>query len=110
MTNKISQQKKDLERQIDELANKLNYVDEQKKDLSRAQISAESEFEKQKALLEQRIEFLEKNVEDSNRREKEVSQELKNSKKEFLNQSKEQSMVLEKQIKDQIKQIDELKE
>ena len=63
-------------------------------------MSAESEFDKQKALLDQKIEFLEKAVEDSTRREKELSTELKNSKKDFLNQNKEQTQTLEKQIKD----------
>jgi hypothetical protein len=53
---------------------------------------------------------LEKALEDSNRREKEISVELKNCKKEFLNQNKEQTSQLEKQIKDQNKIIEELKE
>jgi hypothetical protein len=50
--------------------------------------------------LDQKIEFLDKAVEDSNRREKELSLELKNSKKDFFNQNKEQTVALEKQIKD----------
>ena len=49
------------------------------------QIAAESEFDKQKALFEQKIEFLEKALEDSNKREKDISFELKNVKKDFLN-------------------------
>lgn len=36
--------------------------------------------------------------------------ELKNSKKEFLQNNKEQTTQLEKQIKDQMKTIDEMKE
>lgn len=64
-------------------------VEDQKKEIQRTQVSAESEYDKQKALLDQKIEFLEKALEDSNRREKEISTELKNSKKEFLNQNKE---------------------
>jgi septal ring factor EnvC (AmiA/AmiB activator) len=39
-----------------------------------------------------------------------MSLELKNSKKDFLNQNKEQTSNLEKQIKDHMKQIEELKE
>lgn len=53
---------------------------------------------------------MEKALEDANRREKEISVELKNCKKEFLNQNKEQTSQLEKQIKDQNKYIEELKE
>jgi len=53
---------------------------------------------------------LEKALEDSNKREKEISVELKNCKKDFLNQNKEQTSQLEKQIKDQQRLIEELKE
>ena len=67
----------------------MNNTEEQRKEISRAQVSAESEFDKQKALLDQKIEFLEKAVEDSSRREKEMSTELKNSKREFQNHNKE---------------------
>ena len=74
------------------------------------QMTSESEFDKQKALFEQKIEFLEKALEDSNKREKEITVELKNCKKDFLNQNKEQTSVLEKQIKDMNKIMEELKE
>lgn len=74
------------------------------------QVASESEFDKQKALFEQKIEFLEKALEDSNKREKEITVELKNCKKDFLNQNKEQTSVLEKQIKDMNKIMEELKE
>jgi hypothetical protein len=73
-------------------------------------MASESEFDKQKALFEQKIEFLEKALEDSNKREKEITVELKNCKKDFLNQNKEQTSVLEKQIKDMNKIMEELKE
>lgn len=53
---------------------------------------------------------MEKALEDSNKREKEISVELKNCKKDFLNQNKEQNNSLEKQIKDQQRLIEELKE
>jgi hypothetical protein len=53
---------------------------------------------------------LEKAVEDSARREKDISTELKSCKKDFYSQNKELTTSLEKQIKDQSKLIDELKE
>ena len=53
------------------------------------QTAAESEFDKQKALLDQKVEFLEKALEDSNKREKELSMELKTCKKDILNQNRE---------------------
>ena len=65
--------------------------EDQKKEIQREAVSSASEFDKQKALLDQKIEFLEKALEDSTRREKEVSTELKNCKKEFLSANKEQN-------------------
>lgn len=62
----------------------MNTSDELKKEIQRQQVSSESEFDKEKALLDQKIEFLEKALEDSSRREKEISSELKNCKKDFL--------------------------
>ena len=41
-------------------------------------MSAESENEKQRALLQQKIEFLQTSMEEANKREKELSLELKN--------------------------------
>ena len=41
-------------------------------------MSAESEYEKQKALLQQKIEFLQTSLEEANKREKELSLDLKN--------------------------------
>jgi septal ring factor EnvC (AmiA/AmiB activator) len=73
-------------------------------------VATNSEFDKQKALLDQKVDFLEKQLEDSSRREREISAELKNCKKDFLSQNKEQTSQLEKQIKEQAKVIDELKE
>jgi hypothetical protein len=62
----------------------MSISDELKKEIQRQQVSTESEFDKQKALLDQKIEFLEKALEDSGRREKEISLELKSCKKDFL--------------------------
>ena len=85
---------------MEELQNKVTVIEDQKKEISRNNIAAESEFDKQKALLDQKIDFLEKEVADLSKREKDLTIELRNSKKEFLNQNKENSQQLEKQIKD----------
>ena len=89
MNQKTIGLKKDFERQIEELNQKVTNTDEQKKEIQRQQVASESEFDKQRALLDQKIEFLEKAVEDSSKREKELSTELKNSKRDFLNQNRE---------------------
>ena len=65
--------KKEFEAQLEGLELKMNSAEEQKKAVQREKLSTESEFEKQKALLDQKVEFLEKALEDSNRREKEMS-------------------------------------
>ena len=48
-------------------------------------MSAESEFDKQKALFTQKIDHLEQALEASQKREKDISVELKNCRKDFLN-------------------------
>lgn len=58
-------------------------------------MSAESEFDKQKALFEMKIEFLEKNLEELREKEKELSSELKNSKKDHFSNIKEIQSKLE---------------
>lgn len=110
MNNKFIQQKQEFQRQIEEINAKMNKSDELKKEIQRQQVSAESEFDKQKALLDQKIEFLESALQDSSQREKDISLELKNCKKDFLVQNKETNSQLDKQIKSQVKIIDEMKE
>ena len=84
LNQKMLTQKKIFENEIEKLTNKMNMAEESKKEIQRQQVGAESEFDKQKALLDQKIEFLEKNLEESNRREKEISIELKNCKRDYL--------------------------
>ena len=91
MNQKNLSVKKEYERIIEELNTKMSNTDEQKKEIQRQQVASESEFDKQRALLDQKIEFLEKALEDSSKREKELSTELKNSKKDFLSQNREQT-------------------
>lgn len=106
----MAQQRKDFERTLEDMNVKVTNSEDQKKEIQRQHVSSASEFDKQKALLDQKIEFLEKALEDSTRREKEVSTELKNCKKEFLSANKEQNQALEKQLKDQSRLLDDLKE
>ena len=58
-------------------------------------MSAESEHDKQKALLEQKLEFLEKSLEDAQKKEKELSVEVKNQKRDHFNSNKEISTKFE---------------
>jgi hypothetical protein len=60
MSEKVDTMKKDFNRQIEEFKQKLYQQEEQSKEIHRSRMSAESEFDKQKALLDQKLEFLEK--------------------------------------------------
>ena len=81
---------------MEDLSNKMTVIEEQKKNIARQQVSSESEFDKQKALLDQKIDFLDKEVADLSKREKDLTTELRKSKKEFLSQNKESQLQLEK--------------
>lgn len=83
LNNKLATIQKDSQRKIDEMQTKLNGAEDKMKEVNRSQVSAESEFDKQKALLSQSVEFLEKAMEESKAREKELSLELKNVKKDL---------------------------
>lgn len=49
---KLEQMRKDTTRQIEEARNKIQAQEEQQKEIQRTRMAAESEFDKQKALLE----------------------------------------------------------
>lgn len=51
--------------------------------------ASESEHEKEKALLDQKIEFLERTIQDYQKKEGEYSAELKSQKKEHQNYSRD---------------------
>ena len=73
-------------------------------------MAAESEFDKQKALLEQKVEFLERQLSESQLKEKELSSEVKNQKRDHFNSVKDLQAKLEQQIKDLNKKVEEQSE
>lgn len=70
-------------------------------------MAAESEYDKQKALLEQKLEFMEKQLEESQRKEKELSLEVKNQKRDHFSAVKDIQSKMEQQIKDLNKKVEE---
>ena len=60
---------------------------DEQKEANRRQMASESEFEKQKALYEQKIEFINNRCQALEAKEKELVQELKDTKREVSNQS-----------------------
>ena len=65
MKERIDTMKKDFHRQLEESRNKVSQTEEQQKEIHRQRMAAESEFDKQKALLEQKLEFFEKSLEEA---------------------------------------------
>ena len=78
MTEKLETLRRESARQIEECRNKIAQQEEQHKETYRSRMAAESEFDKQKALLEQKLEFLERQLQESQSKEKELSSEVKN--------------------------------
>ena len=95
MTEKLETLRRESARQIEECKNKIASQEEQHKETYRSRMAAESEFDKQKALLEQKLEFLERQLQESQSKEKELSSEVKNQKRDHFNSVKDLQGKLE---------------
>lgn len=73
-------------------------------------MSTESEFDKEKALLEQKIKFLEDSLGEHQDKEKRMVEDFTKQKKEFLDSNKEGSSRFEGQLKSIAEKNDELSE
>ena len=58
MEEKLLAQKKEMQRAYDELNTKMQSTYDEQKEVTRRQLASQSEFDKQKALYEQKIEFI----------------------------------------------------
>jgi phage host-nuclease inhibitor protein Gam len=76
----------------------------------RSRLASESEYDKQKALLEQKVEFLERQLGEAQRKEQELSTEVKAQKRDHFASVKELQQRLEQQIKDLQKRVDDQSE
>ena len=110
MTERLDSLKKDSARQLEECRNKIALQEEQQKETQRSRMSAESEFDKQKALLEQKLEFIEKQLDESQKKEKELSSEVKNQKRDHFNNVKDLQSKLEQQVKELNRRVEEQSE
>jgi DNA repair exonuclease SbcCD ATPase subunit len=107
LNERLEALRKDSARQIEEARNKISAQEEQQKEIQRTRLAAESEFDKQKALLEQKLEYLERSLEESQRKEKELSVEVKNQKRDQSAAFKEMQARMEQHIKDLGKKVEE---
>ena len=78
--------------------------------MQRRVMSSESEFEKQKALLEQKITFLEQTLKQSQEKEKSLQSEIMKQKEEFMTNIKVGSNKFDGTIKQINDQMEELRE
>lgn len=95
---------------IEELRTRLLQQEENMKESERKIYLNDSEYEKQQALLHQKIQYYEKSLEELSKKEKDLSTEIKNSKKDHLNQIRENSSKFETQNKALHTKVDQLEE
>ena len=86
-SNQINRLKDDYERRLHDAEAKTNDNEEKSKEAERKVITIKAEYDKQKALLSQKVDHLTKQIEDYSKREKEMKQETNS-------QLKEQSIAL----------------
>jgi len=95
---------------IEELKSKLLQTEESFKETERRIYLNNSEHEKQQALLQQKVLFYEKSLEELTKKEKDLSAEIKNSKKDHFSQIRENSAKYETLNKTLHAKVDQLEE
>jgi hypothetical protein len=103
-------EKESTQKIIDELQTKLLQTEENLKEVERRVYLNDSENEKERALLQQKIQYYEKSLEELTKKEKELTLELKNAKKDHLNQVRENSIKYEAMNKTLQVKVDQLQE
>ena len=110
LNDKISRIKEEYERKLSEFSNKVNFSEEKQKESERRSLTIQCEAEKQKVLLEQRIEHFQKQIDDYSKREKESVHELRSQIKEQQQAIKDNVNKYENQIKSLSQMSEQLKE
>ena len=77
MQDMIDKQKGELQQEINECKSKNGRQEAAISELQRKVIQGESESDKDRALLEQKVEFLERNIKEMSSKESDISHELK---------------------------------
>ncbi len=102
--------KEEYERRINDLYSKLSVQEEKAKNIERNSITVSAEAEKERALYEQKIDQLSKQLDEYTKREKESGTELKSQLKEQTIAFREASAKHEAQAKGIRFELDTLKE
>lgn len=104
---RLQTEKSDANRQVDDFKNRMISSEENAKEFQRRMMASESESDKQKALLEQKVQFLENTVETLKQKEKDYQNEIKNQKKELMTSLKDSNIKYEEKINALNKKLDD---
>jgi chromosome segregation ATPase len=110
LNEQIENIKKDYERQLIEMRGSLFTNESNAKEYERRLLTSESESEKQKVLLEQKVRFLERNVEDLSKKERELLNEISSIRRESLNSNQDNANKYESQMKNLLQKNDFLQD
>jgi len=110
LTDKMERIKEDYERKMTELFLKNNQQEDKVKEFERKAITVQAEADKEKALYEQKIEQMSKQIEDLNKRDRESGVELKSQLKENQIALREALQKYESSVKNFQGEIETLKE
>lgn len=110
LTDKIERIKEDYERKLTELYLKNNQQEDKVKEFERKAITIQAESEKEKALYEQKIDQMTKQIEDLNKRDKESGVELKSQLKEQQIALREALQKYESTVKSYQGEVESLKD
>jgi chromosome segregation ATPase len=89
----------DSMQQVEDATSKVWQFEDRMKEMERSLFQKESEFQEQKLLYDQKIQFLETNLEETRKKEKEYLNELKNQKRDHTSAVKDLHSRHESQIK-----------
>ena len=110
LNDKLERVKDEYERKITDNILKSNILEDKVKEFERKSITVQAEAEKDKALYEQKIEQLTKQITDMNKKEKEYENEMKSQIKEQNIALKETNQKLDANLKNLQNKIEEFKE
>ena len=108
--NQIQRIRDEFDRKLREAENKTNDNEEKSKEAERKLITIKAQYDKEKALLNQKVEHLTKQIDDYQKREKEMKQEINSQLKEQTIAYKDKVEKYEKNIKILTNENDRLKE
>lgn len=107
MQDIIDKQKGELQQEIQDSKVKNGRQETVISELQRKVIQGESESDKDRALLEQKVEFLERNIKELSSKESDFSHELKTQQKNHSTQIREIQQKYELQVKNLQNKLDD---